>query len=276
MWCFLLFFPSNAFSQEKNGKSYKIGPGDIINLTIIAGGEKQTDVNLVVSEEGEITVPFIGNMKASGFTFKQLERRIYAPLERDYFVDPHVNIQMKEYHSLSFTISGAVEEPGKYELDFHPTLMDLIAKAEGVTAERGNVAYVIRSGQSGNKPERIDLSKLLDQGDMSQNIQLITGDKVHIPLGTKLNQSTTKIYLEGEIERPGMLDYQPGLTALRACIMAGGFGKYAAPNRTKIIRKDGDKGHKVLIVNLKKVKDGKIADIPLKPGDRIHIPETWL
>jgi len=110
---------------------------------------------------------------------------------------------------------------------------------------------------------------------MSQNIMLKTGDKVYIPLATKLSQATTKIYLEGEIKRPGMIDYQPGLTALSACIVAGGFGKYAAPNRARIIRIDGSK-HKIIKINLEKIKDGELPDFILKPGDRIHIPETWL
>ncbi len=273
---FLLLSHGTAISKQQTNRSYKIGPGDIITLTIIAGGSEQAKVDLVVSEEGEVTIPFIGNIKASGLSFKNLEKKVYIPLEKDYFVDPQINIQMKEYHSLSFTISGAVDEPGEYELDFHPTIMDLIAKAGGVKEGRGNVAYVLRQSQGkDNDPMNIDLSKLLDEGDMSQNIMLETGDKVYIPQENKLNQSKTKIYLEGEIAQPGMLDFQPGLTVLRACIMAGGFSKYAAPNRTKIIRKEG-KGHKIIIVNLEKVKDGKIADVPLKPGDRIHIPETWL
>ncbi|MCP3892696.1 MAG: polysaccharide export protein [Desulfobulbaceae bacterium] len=267
--------PTTVWGKQTLDTAYKVGPGDIIALTIIAGGVEQTKANLVVSEDGEITVPFIGNMKASGLTFKNLEKKIYIPLEKDYFVDPQVNIQMKEYHSLSFTISGAVDKPGNYKLDFHPSIMDLIAKAGGVKAGRGNVAYVIRQDQGNKKPQKIDLTKLLDEGDMSQNVMLATGDKVHIPLGTKLNQSITKIYLEGEIKNPGMIDYQPGLSALSACIMAGGFSKYAAPNRTKIIRKKG-MGYKVIEVNLEKVKDGKLADVPLKPGDRIHIPETWM
>ncbi len=268
--------PGTASCSQQADRSYKIGPGDIITLTIIAGGTDQAKVDLVVSEEGEVTIPFIGNLKASGLTLKNLEKKVYVPLEKDYFVDPQVNIRIKEYHSLSFTISGAVDEPGEYELDFHPSIMDLIAKAGGVKIERGNIAYVLRQTHGmDDLPVNVDLSKLLDEGDMSQNIMLKTGDKVYIPLEKKLNQSKTKIYLEGEIARPGMLDYQPGLTALSACIMAGGFSKYAAPNRTKIIRSEGG-DHEIIIVDLEKVKDGKLADVPLKPGDRIHIPETWL
>ena len=62
---------------------------------------------------------------------------------------------------------------------------------------------------------------------------------------------------------------------LNACIIAGGFAQFAAPNRTRIIRKEGDK-QVVRKINLNDVKKGKIADIELKPGDLIHVPETWL
>lgn len=268
--------PIEHLCAQQPDRSYKIGPGDIIALTIIAGGIQQAKTELVVSGQGEVTIPFVGNVKASGLTLKNLEKRIFVPLEQNYFVDPQVNIQMKEYHSLSFTISGAINKPGMYELDFHPSLLDLIAKAGGVVKERGNIAYVLRYSQgSEHDPINVDLSKLLDGGDMSWNIMLETGDKVYIPLGKKLDQTKTKVYLEGEIENPGMLDYQPGLTALSACIMVGGFSKYAAPGRAKIIRIDGN-SHKIIKINLNKIKNGDIADVPLKPGDRIHIPETWL
>jgi len=275
--CISLLFlaPIHSFAQ-KSATTYKVGPGDIITVIIRAGGIEQAKTDLLVSDQGEITIPFIGNIKVLGLTLKKLEQKIYTPLEKDYFVDPQVNIQMKEYHSLSYTISGAVDEPGKYELDFHPSLLDLIAKAGGVEKERGNIAYVLRYSQgSENDPIAKDLSKLLDEGDMSQNVMLETGDKIYIPQGQKLDQTKTSIYLEGEIKKPGMLDFQPGLTALSACIMAGGFGKYAAPNRARIIRIEGTK-HKIIKIDLDKIKEGNTPDFPLKPGDRIHIPETWL
>jgi polysaccharide export outer membrane protein len=65
------------------------------------------------------------------------------------------------------------------------------------------------------------------------------------------------------------------MTALNACIMAGGFNEFAAPNRTKIIRQEKDR-QIIIKINLNDVKKGKIPDTEMKPGDRIHIPETWL
>jgi polysaccharide export outer membrane protein len=58
--------------------------------------------------------------------------------------------------------------------------------------------------------------------------------------------------------------------------MAGGFDTFAAPNRTKIIRSLTADQREIIKINLNHVKAGKIPDIELKPGDRIHVPETWL
>ena len=271
----LLLFLISAPAASQSA-AYRLGPKDVISITITAGGDTQAQADLVVSSQGEINVPFIGSVKAAGLTISSLEEAIFTPLAQDYFVDPQVIIHMKEYHSLSYTISGAVNSPGKYELDFTPTVLDLIAKAGGVQSDRGDIAYILRdTSQDQKDPVTVNLSRLLDQGDITQNIKLVSGDKVYIPLGKKLDQSKTKIYLEGEIQRPGTIDYQPGLTALSACIMAGGFGKYANPSKARVVRIENG-NHKIIKVNLDKINDGEIPDFPLKPGDRIHIPEAWL
>jgi polysaccharide export outer membrane protein len=122
---------------------------------------------------------------------------------------------------------------------------------------------------------KVDLQKLLDRGDMSGNLSLKPGDVVYIPLQESFDLAESKIYVEGEVKSPGIFNYQSGITAMNACIMAGGFDEFAAPNRTRIIRQNGGK-IEVIKINLKDVKDGKIADVQLKPGDRIHVPESWL
>ena len=282
---FLYLLPDLSVAQTK---VYRIGPRDILTLTIYAGGEEQQEVDLTVSARGMINAPFIGSVKAEGLTIPQLEELITEPLTRDYFVNPEVNISIKEYHSLQYYISGAVKEPGLYEMTSIASLMELIAKAGGVLPERGNVAYILREsteqiveGQeienllSHKDPIKVDLKGLLDKGHMSLNLILQSGDVVYIPLQKALDLAESKIYVEGEVKKPGIYNYQPGLTALNACIMAGGFGKFAAPNRTRIIRKQGDK-QEIIKINLNDVKEGKIPDIELKPGDRIHVPETWL
>jgi len=269
-------------------EAYRMGPRDVITLTIYAGGELQNQVDLTISEKGTINVPFIGPVQSAGRTILELEKIITKPLARDYFVNPDVNVSVKEYHSLQYFISGAVKSPGLYEMTSKATLLELIAKAGGVLPTRGNVAYIQRksTGQSaeGNDKKnqlprngsiKVDLKKLLDQGDMTQNRGLESGDLVYIPPEKTLNLAESKIYVGGQVKKPGIFAYQPGLTALNACIMAGGFTKFAAPNRTRVIRNQGDR-QVIFKIDLNDVKKGKIDDVKLLPGDRIHVPETWL
>jgi polysaccharide export outer membrane protein len=275
-------------SWAHQDKAYIIGPRDVLNLKIFAGNEIQQDIDLTVSSQGMINAPCIGPVKAEGLTIPRLTALIIAPLAKDYFVNPEVYIYVKEYHSLQYYISGAVKNPGLYKMTSKASIMKLIAKAGGVLPERGNIAYVLR-GSVGNiskendidnllsrkEPIKINLKNLLDKGDISCNLILQTGDVVYIPLQKTFDLGESKIYVEGEVKNPGIYNYQPGLTVMNACIMAGGFAKFAAPNRARIIRKEGDK-IVVIKIDLDDVKKGGIPDIELKPGDRIHIPETWL
>ena len=285
----ILFMLAPFLRVAQAKKAYVIGPRDVLNLTIYAGGEKQLEVKLTVSNDGTINIPFLGNIKAAGLTIPQLVKRITSPLAKDYFVSPEVNILVAEYHSLRYFISGAVRHPGLYEMTSKTRLMELIAKAGGLVQGRGNVAYILRDATeemvggkatikeilSKKKPIKVDLKGLLEQGDMTYNLLLKTGDVVYIPFGKTLNLAQSKIYVGGKIKNPGLYDYQPGLTALSACIMAGGFAKFAAPSRTKIIRNENGK-QKIIKIDLDAVKDGKAPDVKLKPGDRIQVPESWL
>jgi len=277
----LLSISGQAAAQETD---YQIGPRDVLHLKIYAGGEIQQEGDLTVSQAGMISVPLLGNVKAAGSSLASLEKAVYEPLARDYFVNPQVSITIKGYHSLRYYISGAVNRPGLYEMTSRATLLELIAKSGGVTADRGNVAYIMREGSSGKvnntgsggtDPLKVDLLSLLDKGDMGRNLPLQTGDVIYIPLERSLDLGESNIYVEGEVNKPGVYAYQPGLNALNACIMAGGFTKYAAANRARIIRQEGD-SQKIIQINLEDVKKGAVQDIKLMAGDLIHIPETWL
>ena len=279
-----LFVPTFVMAASP---AYKLGARDIITVSVFAGGEEQVKVDITVSDEGTVNFPFIGTISAKGQTTSGLEEKVKIPLEADFFVDPQVHIQVKEYQSLQFSISGAVKNPGNYTMASSTTIMDLIAKAGGVSPERGNVAYILRgnqafptgesSGEGGmaGEPEKINLQKLLDEGDMANNRKLESGDSVYIPLAKGLNTSESKVYVSGEVKKPDLYEYQPGLTALSLCIMAGGFDQYAAPNRATLIRMENGE-QKIIKINLDQVTKGEIPDIPLKPGDRLDIPESWL
>jgi len=277
---FILFFLLPVFPTDGQEKPYQIGPNDVLSIVIYAGGEKQHESDLTVSVSGKINAPFIGDFNTKGLTTDQLQKEIKKILARDYFVNPSVVIRIKEYNSLHYYISGAVRKPGLYKTTTDASLLELIAKAEGALPERGNIAYIMRhaSGASENTtadPIKVDLVRLLDKGDMNANPILQPGDVVYIPTKESFNIAESKIYVDGEVRSPGIYEYQEGMTALSACIRAGGFSRFAAPNRAQVVRQKADEVE-VIKINLDSVVKGKVPDVKLQPGDRIHIPESWL
>ena len=71
----VLAYPAMSGTQEK---AYRIGPNDVLGITIYAGGEQQHASTLTVSAQGTINAPFIGTVKAEGLTPTQLETQITA------------------------------------------------------------------------------------------------------------------------------------------------------------------------------------------------------
>lgn len=281
MACHIFFPPTCAFCEEQ----YQLGPGDVVALTVFAGGKVQNQATLNVSSNGMVAAPFVGDIKASGLTTAQFAQSLRELLARDYFVDPVVNVTVQEYHSKKAYVLGEVKKPGLYEIKGETTLLSLISEAGGINSrDAGNYAFLLRNqaenvkdhpieelvGKEGG--ERIDLKKLLG-GDLAVNTTINHSDLVYIPPKDRESISLSKVYVMGRVKNPKAYDFQEGLSALNACILAGGFDPFAAPNRATITRrKDGKE--EIIKVNLERVRDGKEPDVMLVPGDRINIPES--
>jgi len=277
----------SAFAQDK---PYIIGPGDVLSVTIFAGGKTQEALYLPVSHKGTINFPFLGEVEAAGLSVSELTENMRGPLAEDYFVNPQVLIAVKDYKSKRVYLTGAVNKSGAFPLDSSTTtLLELIAKAGGVTEDRSNYAYILKGSINDVDEEteigelvqkknsiKVNLRELLDLGMADRNIRLQSGDVVYIPSSSSSDLTRYNIYVLGKVKSPGVYDFRDGLTALDACILAGGFDKYAAPNRSTITRREQDGTQEVIKINLNRVNKGKDKDIALKPGDRIFVPESWL
>ncbi|PIU32429.1 MAG: polysaccharide export protein [Syntrophobacteraceae bacterium CG07_land_8_20_14_0_80_61_8] len=266
---------------------YIIGTGDVLSVIIFAGGTSQQSLDVTVASDGTVNFPFLGKVKAAGLSLVDFTQAVTAPLSRDYFVSPQVIVNIKDYKSKQVYVTGAIQKPGLYNLEKDPTVLAVIAMAGGVTKERGRYAHVIRGsidklqGQdiaklvNEGESVRVDLQRLLEQGDTLENIRLTPGDVVYFSPTNFSDLTEYKVYVMGKVEKPGVYDFQQGLTALDACILAGGFAKYAAPNRTVITRRQPGQDQESIAVNLDNVRKGSDKDVPLKPGDRIYVPESW-
>jgi len=180
----------------------------------------------------------------------------------------HVSVFIREYQKIS--VIGAVGQPGLYELVGPTTLLQAIAQAGGLTALATAEVYVYRQEADGKQTIiSIDLEDL-NSGSRDLNIDLKPKDVISIPIDQTLN-----VFVYGEVRNPGAIPYlrSKKITLLQAVAQAGGPTEWAKKSKVVVKRKDRATGKEMKInVNLKKMIEGKVADIVLEEGDVVIVP----
>jgi polysaccharide export outer membrane protein len=122
-----------------------------------------------------------------------------------------------------------------------------------------------------NDIQAAGLTPLQLAGEVTKSLnKFVTNPQVTI-IVTQINSQ--RIYLLGEVARPGAYTMLPDMTVLQALSNAGGFGQYANPKKIYVLREENGKPQKFFF-NYKDVIAGKHIEqnINLKPGDTIVVP----
>lgn len=84
-----------------------------------------------------------------------------------------------------------------------------------------------------------------------------------------------QVRIVGQATRPAALPYRQNMTVLDAMISVGGLTEFASGNRAVLLRAaEGNRQYTVRLRDL--LKRGDVtANVDLKPGDVIIIPESW-
>jgi polysaccharide export outer membrane protein len=246
---------------------YKIGPNDLLEIRVFELTELNQTVR--VSEDGSITFSLLGRIEVAGFTAHGLEQKLASILTEKYVPGgAHVSVFIREYQKIS--IIGAVGQPGMFELIGPTTLLQAIAQAGGLTAQATNEIYVYRHEADGRQTIIfIDLDDL-NSDNRDLNIDLRPKDVVLIPIDQTLN-----VFVYGEVRNPGAIPFlrSKRITLLQAIAQAGGTTEWAKESKVVVKRKDKATGKEMKInVNLKKIIEGKVADIVLEEGDVVIVP----
>ena len=102
---------------------------------------------------------------------------------------------------------------------------------EGVTVQK---ALTIAEGFT-EKADRSEVKVTRLNGGSAQTIP-VAFDTLVLPNDLIIVPQAKKIYLNGEVRRPGEYMYEKGLTVHKGIMMAGGFTEKAAESRTKLLR----------------------------------------
>jgi polysaccharide export outer membrane protein len=122
-------FSSSAPSTSIVRPDYVIGPDDVISVDVFQIPDLSRTVQ--VDSSGQILLPLLGPVNASGRTIAQLSQQIESQYGARYVRDPKVTVSVKDSASQKVTVNGAVLQPGIYPISSGTTLMQAIALARG-------------------------------------------------------------------------------------------------------------------------------------------------
>jgi polysaccharide biosynthesis/export protein len=273
-----------AQAAVKAPQDYQLGSEDLLEIGVF--GQKDLERLARVNGKGEITMPLLGPVKATGLTPQQLERRLEELYGAQYLRNPQVSVFVKEYRHERVALTGAVKKPGFYEIIGPRTLLEVLATGEGLDEKAGDRVQIIRT--KGGKQETsksnlagvskpfapnsetivIDLKQLASQG--KPNIVIQAGDVVNVPFAGLA-------YVLGSVNKPGSVPVKSNLTVSQAIAVAGSpVAGLAKPQSTTILRLD-DQGQAITIpVNLNAIIAKEEPDVVLQEQDVVYVPESYV
>ncbi len=155
---------------------YHIGKGDVLQVAV--WGEPQLSQRVVVRPDGKISLPLLSDISIDDNTARQAETTLTASYSK-YLKHPQVSVIVAEVHSKFVYVTGEVERPGAYPVLAPITIVQLIARAGGLTRFAKSKQMYVLKATSG---PRIKVNyKAVLQGHTEQNLDLASGDTVVIP-----------------------------------------------------------------------------------------------
>jgi polysaccharide biosynthesis/export protein len=265
------------------GRDYVIGKEDVLQISVFnVPGLTQT---VRVADDGMISLPLLGQVKATGYTATQLQKELETEYGKTYLQDPQISVYITEFQADPVSVIGAVGHPGIYYLRGPRRLIDMLSMAGGLAKRSENVpgksVIVTRPGgfedilpQDGlqilsmDKVE-IDLKKLLYSGDEGLNIAIKPNDVIAV-------NKAGVVYVLGEVTHPGgfVLEDRSTLSVMQALAMAGGLTPNAKRQEARIVQVADNGARTQVPVNLEKVLDQKAPDPSLSANDILYVPDS--
>jgi polysaccharide biosynthesis/export protein len=271
--------PSQGVAQSTN---YVLGPEDQVTVRIFAADDIP-DKPSTIANDGTVTLPMIGQVKAAGLTVEQFQQNVTTAYKK-YFKDPQVTVTVSDYRSQPVSVAGNVTTPGVVQLRGQRNLMEVVSQAGGLRADAGDTATITRSLSEGPIPVQgaftdasgkysvahINIRNVMSGKDPEGNILIKPHDVVTIP-------RARMVYVLGNVTKPGgyVMTDNDSMSLTQAIALAGGWDHTASLNKAKVLRASASGGEREEIpANVKAIMNNKAPDVQLHPDDILYIPNS--
>ena len=237
---------------------YRLGSGDVVRIAVFQNPELTLETR--ITEAGVVSYPLLGMVRLGGRSVTEAERLIADGLKNGNFVrSPQVTLVVTQVRGNQASVLGQVNRPGRYPIEVAGMrLSDLLAMAGG-TAPAGADMVVITGTRSGQPyRQEIDLPALFAGGGGANDIVIVNGDTVWV-------DRQPLVYIYGEVQRPGPLRLERGMTLLQALATGGGLTQRGTERGIRVHRKDGSGQVEVL--------QPRMNDT-LRDGDVVYVRES--
>lgn len=276
---------ASASQMELLDNQRKLQVGDRLVYEVLE--EREDPVILFVDDKGMVNVPLLGNVPAQGKTARDLAYELKKALEIDYFYQATVMVRY-QYGQNSrgrVTLVGQVRSQGPLAIpaDEVLTVSGAILRAGGILPGGDGARVTLTrkdpSNPDGEKQTLLDVTKMLESGDFSQDVPVQADDLIVVP---KSADAGGQIYVLGAVNQPGLYDIsqEHDFTLSKAILKAGGFTRFSDKAHVKLIRADKTlpEGQRTLIVNVADIleRGKRDKDVVVKPDDIIRVEERTI
>ncbi len=266
---------NSVFTIVSGVPEYKIGPGDVIEITLWKGLTATREL-ITVKPSGKISFNMEDNLYVNGFAASQVDDIITGRLVK-YIRNPRVDVIVKEYKSKFVTVLGPGAAwagrtgGGKNYLTGRTTIVEIFSQNVSLH-QNANLAEVGLRRKNG-QTLKLNLFNAILRGETGQDVVLDGGDVIYIPLITK---EDNRVYIFGEVDKPGVYAFSGSeMRLLDVVSQAGGVTVFAHEDSTKIVRGDPTRPE-VISADLKKLMEegDQTQNVALANGDLVFVPRS--
>lgn len=266
-------------------KEFTLGPGDRLDLELL--DDPASRVTTTVGPDGKIYFYLLPGVDVWGLTLPQVRDRLEQGMQEYFREKRPVSVALRSSESQRVWLLGRVNRPGVYPLNGNMTVLEALASAEGPASATpgaavgaalglGDVgqimddstdlrrAFVMRNGQ--RLP--VDLDRLLNRGDLSQNIRLQGGDFIFLPMS-----GGSDVSVLGAVSAARVVPFERDMTLVQAVANAGGTIPDAFVREVAIVR-GSLSDPQMAIVDYQAIITGQAPDVRLEPQDIVYVPYT--